>query len=149
MKRLWDGQRLIRAIDGEQPLAEATLEDYALVAQGLWDWSRQKPKQDYQPVVEKLVRIAWSNYFVEGRWVQSDTPLIPMMEGRLALDESSLPSATATVTRLSIRDRVLKKDSEIYQQAQQHLEQVRAYLGDSMFWYPSYVELLETAQSLR
>jgi uncharacterized protein YyaL (SSP411 family) len=143
---LWDGDHLVRARDGTRVIAEATLEDYALVAQGLWDWSEQDPqkKDRYQKVVEQMVRIAWQRYYRNKRWIQSDTPLIPMLDGVVALDDSPLPSPTAIATRLSRQHPALKKDTELQNRVDVHLDQVRAYLGGSIFWYASYVELLET-----
>jgi uncharacterized protein YyaL (SSP411 family) len=149
---LWDGNSLVRARDGKQVLAEATLEDYALVAQGLWDWQRARPADKtngYQSTIDQLIRTAWQNYFINKRWLQIDTPLIPMLEGRVALDESSLPSASATITRISRHNAVLNKDKAIQDKVATHLQQVRSYLMDSMFWYASYVGLLESDQSLR
>jgi uncharacterized protein YyaL (SSP411 family) len=145
-KSLWDADHLVRARDGKRVLADATLEDYALVAQGLWDWSQQNPqeKKRYQALVEQMVRMAWQQYYLNKRWIQSDTPLIPMLDGVVALDDSPLPSATATVTRLSRQHPALKKDAELQKKVDAHLDEVRAYLEDSMFWYASYVELLET-----
>jgi len=147
--KLWDGKTLIRARDGNKAMARATLEDYALVAQGLWDWSRQKPaRKDYQALVGQLLHTAWQRYFKNGRWIQSDTPLIPMLGGRIALDDSPLPSATATITRLSQLHEGLKKDVDVQKKVGAHLNEVRAYLGDSVFWYASYVPLLEPVQPL-
>ena len=144
---LWDGKTLVRARDGNQVMAQGTLEDYALVAQGLWDWSRQKPaNKDYQKLVGKLLSTAWQRYFKNGRWIQSDTPLIPMLGGRVALDDSPLPSATATITRLSQLHEGLQKDADIQKKVSAHLNEVRIYQGDSVFWYASYLELLEPAQ---
>jgi len=148
---LWDADHLVRARDGKLVIADATLEDYALVAQGLWDWSEQNPKQKkrYQTLVEQMVRTAWQRYYRNKRWIQSDTPLIPMLDGVVALDDSTLPSATATVTRLSRRHPALRTDAELQKKVDMHLNQVRAHLGDSIFWYASYVALLETDQYLR
>ena len=147
--KLWDGKTLIRARDGDQVMARATLEDYSLVAQGLWDWSRQKPaRKDYQALVGQLLQTAWQRYFKNARWIQSDTPLIPMLGGRIALDDSPLPSATATITRLSQLHEGLRKDADVQKKVGAHLNEVRAYLGDSVFWYASYVPLLEPVQPL-
>ena len=144
---LWDGKTLVRARDGNQVMAQGTLEDYALVAQGLWDWSHQKPaNKDYQKLVGQLLSTAWQRYFKNGRWIQSDTPLIPMLGGRVALDDSPLPSATATITRLSQLHEGLQKDADIQKKVSTHLNEVRVYQGDSVFWYASYLELLEPAQ---
>jgi len=145
-KSLWDAGHLVRARDGKRVIADATLEDYALVAQGLWDWSEHNPqeKKRYQALAGQMVQMAWQHYYRNKRWIQSDTPLIPMLDGVVALDDSPLPSATATVTRLSRQHPALRKDTELQKKVTLHLDQVRAYLGDSMFWYASYVELLET-----
>ena len=145
-ERLWDADHLIRARVGKRVIADATLEDYALVAQGLWDWSEQNPKSKkrYQALVDEMVRTAWRRYYRNKRWMQTDTPLIPMLDGVVALDDSPLPSATAAVTRLSRRHPVLRTDAQLQKKVDEHLEQVRAYLEDSMFWYASYVALLES-----
>ena len=146
--RLWDGKQLLRARAGNRVLAEASLEDYALVARGLWDWNRQKPAQERHALVEKLVRIAWQRYFRDGYWVQSDSALIPMHEGQIATADSPLPSATAAISYLSVHHPALGKDAQIQKNLAAHLEQVRAHLGDAAFWYASYVELLEPDQYL-
>jgi hypothetical protein len=146
--RLWDGNQLLRARAGNRLLAEASLEDYALVARGLWDWNRQKPARERDALVEKLVRIAWQRYFRDNRWTQSDTALIPMLEGRIATEDSPLPSTTAAISYLSARLQTLREDDDIQKQLAGHLAEVRTHLADSAFWYASYLELLEPTQSL-
>lgn len=147
-RQLWDGKQLLRARDSDKALGAATLEDYALVAQGLWDWS--EAAGDRRPaerlLVEKLVRTAWQRYYIKGRWRQSDTPLIPMLDGKLALDDSSLPSATAVISRLSRLHPALAGDASIQKQLKAHLQQVREHLSDALFWYAGYTELLAAAQ---
>ena len=145
---LWDGEQLLRARQGDKLVADASLEDYALVAQGLWDWSQQKPagRESLQLKVAQLVRIAWQRYYSGGRWRNSDKPLIPMLEGSLAMQDSPLPSATAVISRISGEHPALQADKAVQKQLQQHLRLVHAELGDSIFWYASYVELLVGAQ---
>jgi hypothetical protein len=57
-----------------------------------------------------------------------------------------LPSATAVISRISGEHPVLIADKRIQQQLLQHLQLVDERLGDSIFWYASYVELLASAQ---
>ncbi len=143
---LWEDGQLVRARQGEIAIAEATVEDYALVARGLWDWSAQDPpgKRLYIGLVKDMVRRAWHEYYRDGRWHRSDTALIPMLDGVVALSDSSLPSSTAILTRLSRDHPNLKNDALLQEKVQAHLDEVRTYLGDSMFQYSSYVSLLET-----
>ena len=146
--RLWDGRQLLRARAGNRVLAEASLEDYALVARGLWDWNRHRPAGERAALGEKLVRIAWQRYFRDNRWTQSDTALIPMLEGRIATEDGPLPSTTAAISYLSAHHQTLREDEGIQEHLAGHLAEVRAHLADSAFWYASYLELLEPTQSL-
>ena len=97
----------------------------------------------YRAMVEKMVRLAWQLYYSDGRWNQSDSALIPLLDGMVALDDSPLPSSTAVITRLSRQHPDLRKDAELQKKVDAHLQEVRRYLGDSMFWYAGYVALLE------
>ena len=149
LQRLWDGKQLVRAIEGDEVVAAASLQDYALVAQGLWDWCQVIPGDACKQAVEQMVRYAWKKYYKNGLWVISDEPLVPMLDGKLALDDSPLPSATAVISRLSLLHPELKKDKQIQVLLREHLQRVRASLADSILWYASYVEPVELAQSLR
>jgi len=64
----------------------------------------------------------------------------------MATQDSSLPSATAATSRISAAHPDLQRDKAIQRQLQQHLLAVHAQLGDSIFWYASYVELLADHQ---
>ena len=146
--RLWDGQQLVRARADERVLGEASLEDYALVARGLWDWSRRQPDGPWAALAERLVRSAWRRYYKDRRWVDSDTALIPLLGGRIASEDSPLPSPSATLSYLSRVHPGIKSDPDIQKQLAAHLDQVRRHLADSAFWYAGYLELLEPPQPL-
>ena len=141
--RLWDGKRLGRALDGKRVLAEGTLQDYALVAKGLHDWGRVSEQARYTDLAGRLVQITWKRFYQNDRWLETDTPLIPMLDGKLALDDNPLPSATAVVTGLSLTIDSLQNNTQIQKAANIHLDQVRARLSDAIFWYASYVEWLD------
>ena len=66
-----------------------------------------------------------------------------MLDGKLALDDNPLPSATALVTGLSMTIDGIRKDKPVRELTNSHLNLVRARLADSMFWYASYVEWLD------
>ena len=140
---LWDGKRLVRALNSGRVLADASLQDYALVAKGLQDWGRVSGDRQYTQLASRLARIAWTRYYRKGRWLETDAPLIPMLDGKVALDDNPLPSATALITGVSLTNDGLKKDKKIPQAVSDHLERVRAQLSDSIFWYASYVEWLD------
>jgi uncharacterized protein YyaL (SSP411 family) len=141
--RLWDGKRLVRALDAGRVLANGTLQDYALVAKGLQDWGRVSGDNRHTHLASRLVRIAWRQFYQNNRWLETDAPLIPMLDGKLALDDNPLPSATALVTGMSLTMESLRRDKKLREAVKAHLELVHARLSDSIFWYASYVEWLD------
>ena len=141
--KLWDGERLARALDAGNVLADGSLQDYAMVARGLQDWGRVSDDTQYSQLASRLARLAWQRFYRNGRWLDTDEPLVPMLGGKLALDDNPLPSATALITGLSLTTESLRKDKKIHEAASGHLRQVRAQLTDSVFWYASYVEWLD------
>ncbi len=141
--RLWNGGRLLRAREKGESLAEGSLQDYAMVAKGLRDWSRISGDESQMLLANRLTRIAWKRFYRNERWLETDAPLIPMLDGKLALDDNPLPSATALIAGLSVTMDELRKDKEIHAAVTGHLDNVRARLSNSIFWYASYVEWLD------
>ncbi|TCK19555.1 hypothetical protein DFR30_2869 [Thiogranum longum] len=141
--KLWDGKRLGRALDAGKVLADGTVQDYAMVAKGLQDWVSVSGDEQYAEIASELVKIAWKRFYRKNRWLESDMPLIPMLDGKLALDDNPLPSATALVAGLSLDMEGLQNNKPVQKLVTTHLDQVRSRLSDSIFWYASYVEWLD------
>jgi uncharacterized protein YyaL (SSP411 family) len=141
--KLWNDNHLVRARDAGKVLADGSLQDYALVAKGLQDWGRVSGDTRYIRLASRLVRTAWQRFYRNDRWLETDTPLIPMLDGKLALDDNPLPSATAVITGMTLTLDDLQKDKKLREAVTVHLGQVRARLSDSIFWYASYVEWLD------
>ena len=146
--RLWDGEKLVRARDGERALAEGSLEDYALVAKGLSDWGHATGDRAAMKLAATLVRQAWKRFYRNGRWMEADKPLIPMLDGKLALDDGHLPSASAVAVAVARTLEGVRGDKRLAGQVDAHLDEVRARLTDSIFWYASYVEWLDRQLAL-
>lgn len=140
---LWDGKRLVRAREADRVLADGSLQDYALVAKGLQDWGRVSGDARFTDLASRLVQIAWQRFYRNDRWLETDVPLIPMLDGKLALDDNPLPSATALIAGMSLTIERLQKDKKLRETVKGHLGQVRTRLSDSIFWYASYVEWLD------
>jgi uncharacterized protein YyaL (SSP411 family) len=143
MKQLWDGKQLLRAAGKSGELGQAGVEDYALVAQGLRDWSVVDPKQILSQLSDQLTVIAWDKYFRENRWHQSIQTSLPGLGGSIAFPDNSLPSASAVLTRLALTSKALKNDKVLQKKVRQHLELVKSLFTADLFWYAGYVYLLK------
>lgn len=102
VERLWDGERLHRAVSEAGWLGEATLEDYAFVAQGLADWGRFAGAEKDLALSRKLVRQAWELYHQEGGWRLASEYLLPAVPLEQAFAESPLPSPAAVLIAITM-----------------------------------------------
>jgi len=85
------------------------LEDYAFVAQGLFDWRHDVLNQEQDAVIENLLDEAVRLFASNDGWRLSDTALLPMPSDQLNLPDAQLPAADVVVLRLLHRS--LKMDS--------------------------------------
>ncbi len=132
---------LRRSAKGGRALGSAGAEDYALVARGLYDWSLVG-EDSAGAAVPDLVRQGWKDFYRDGRWYRSESGLVATLGGKLALESSPLPSASATLTALALQHPLLAKDAALQKRVRDHLARVRAQLGEGLFWYAEYAPLL-------
>lgn len=114
VNRLWDGAQLRRAEKAGTALGRASLEDYAYVARGLWEWGRLTGSKADQALAEKLVANAWGRFYLDGGWQASDQLLIPGIAIEQVISDGPLPSPVAELIALSLvmGDEAMKKRAQ-------------------------------------
>ena len=128
--RLWDGTRLYRARAAAGGLGEASLEDYAYIAQGLMSWSEVTGSQADRALAVRLVKEAWRRFYDRG-WRLTDHPLLPAMPVEVALADSALPSPTALVLGLSLNS----GEVDLAARAREAMELGRPAISERPFSY--------------
>jgi uncharacterized protein YyaL (SSP411 family) len=136
--RLWDGNQLHRAVSAGRPAGEATLEDYALVAQGLKDWADLTHAAQDLALAVRLIGAAWERFYQDGGWRLSAEPLLPAIPADLALTASPLPSPDAVLVALSLDG----GDSPLPGMAHSALERSLPLVTANPFAYPQHTLLL-------
>jgi len=101
-ERLIRGETLYRALDDQGWTVAATLEDYAYVARGLWDWAAVSGAQADRARALRLVDLAWSRFHGEGGWRLDADALLPGIPAEVALRDSPLPSPVAGLIALAL-----------------------------------------------
>ncbi len=142
-RQLWNGKQLFRATGKSGEMGQASVKDYALVAQGLRDWSAVETQKSYAQLSDQLTSIAWGKYFRSDRWHQSDHATLPGLGGKIAFTDNSLPSASAVLTRLALTSKSLAGSKPLQKKVVQHLDSVKRTLADDLFWYAGYVDLIK------
>ena len=100
---LWDGEQLwrVRRADDEGLLA-ATLEDYAYVAQGLFDWAEATGDSKARNLAARLTGEAFYRYFRDGSW-QASGESVSLLPSQRLLADGVLPSSAAVLALLGRR----------------------------------------------
>lgn len=108
---------------------EGTLGDYASVALGLLRWAQVSGDKDALANGESMVVAAWSRFFEDGGWLESDGSLLPGEYRRLHIGDSSLTSpetqlleATLLLDSSQEFDKLKAKTKQILEQSTHGLE---------------------------
>jgi uncharacterized protein YyaL (SSP411 family) len=149
---LWDGRQLLRAVttrtDGSvTALGQAGIDDYAFVAEGLLAWSRQQQDEQAGALAQTLIHEAWRRFYDDTGWRLSDQALLPAGFGVPVLEEGPLPSAAATLQRLTgqiLASGVKSAADDRYwrQRLNRSLAAAAVPLQQQAFDFPSHADVL-------
>lgn len=147
VKRLWNGQQLARAVKGKTTLGQAGLEDYAFVAQGIYDWGKANNNKKDLPLVRQWLNYAWLHFYSEKGWLNSDATLIKAGPAVAVMEDNALPSASSALLSTSWRMAVLDGDVARQQQVKTALALGQELLQQQPFYYANQIALLVEVQA--
>jgi uncharacterized protein YyaL (SSP411 family) len=136
VKELWDGKQLFRAVHGGQPIGQASIADYAYVAQGLRSWANLSNDVADRKLADQLLLIAWGKFHSADGWQSGSQALLPGMPTARAQDDGALPSAAALIMQLSYES----ENMQLRQRVQDVREETWLAIQDAPFWYASHVQ---------
>jgi len=144
---LWDGSQIHRAKNKQgNAIGKATIEDYAFVAAGLYDWAMYTEKQnDFQLAVD-VTSQAWQRFFGDQGWRLSEENLLAYGISEHAISDGPMPSPSAMI--MKVTQKILAQNTN----TKLPLEDFNVALAASEvlvledpFWFSSYVDILELA----
>ncbi|MEA3276075.1 MAG: DUF255 domain-containing protein, partial [Pseudomonadota bacterium] len=138
VQRLWDGERLHRAVSDRGWIGEASLEDYAFVAQGLRDWSELSGSAEDLDLSRRLVRLAWERFHDGDGWRLSEAALLPQTPAQTAFSDSPLPSPAAVLLALTLKG----ADADLAERARRALKSSRSVAAANPFSFSGQALLL-------
>jgi uncharacterized protein YyaL (SSP411 family) len=138
VRQLWDGKQLFRAVHEGKPIGQASLADYAYVAQGLKTWARVNKHADDEKLANQLLRVAWSRFYTDKGWRSGSQALLPGMPAVQAQEDGALPSAAAWIIQLSLDS----ADEQLRSKARAVLQDTQLAVQDNPFWYATHVKTL-------
>jgi uncharacterized protein YyaL (SSP411 family) len=143
VEKLWDGRHLHRAIHQGKPVGQASLADYAYVAQGLKQYARLTGQRQDENLADSLLNVAWQDFYTSKGWTSSSDALLPGMPAVQVQEDGALPAASAVVLKLSL----LSGDAALREKAGTLIPASWLAVQDNPFWYAGSVNTLLFSRS--
>ncbi len=99
--RLWDGESLTRAHAKGVAHGTASIEDYAYVAKGLWDWANLSEDKALADTAEQIARAGWQKFYKDAAWFTEDGSLLAPPVGVEVMQDGATPSPAAVLIAVS------------------------------------------------
>lgn len=142
-EQLWVDGQLLRAVDDTgQPIGQSSIQDYALVSDGLADYltmlhdkqiddSRLTSAREF---AVQLIDVAWTSFFKNNGWQQLESDLIPGDGPRPILLDTALPSSSSTLIKATLALGAQLEKPTWRKLAVQALNQGMAFSKEFPFW---------------
>ncbi len=141
-KKLWDGHKLARVVKQNKILAQGGLEDYAYLAQGLYQWLKLSSNQQDQLWLENIIEQAWARFYTTQGWLLSENSLLKYGAGETVIADGVLPSASAVLIDTSLKVAKYNKNKKLKSKALKALNSGQTNVVNQPFWYASHIQAL-------
>ena len=141
-KNLWFNDRLVRAEKNNKVLGAGGLEDYAYVAQGLYDGLEYSNNEQDQQWLEQLVDQAWKRFHSKQGWLLSENSLLKYGQNEAVIADGVLPSASATLINVSLKIAEKNNNPDLKTKALKALNVGHLEVVSQPFWYASQIKTL-------
>jgi uncharacterized protein YyaL (SSP411 family) len=142
LSSLWQQDHLLRARDKRgQAIGEATLEDYAYVAQGLLAWANLTKQSAAYDDVGKVVAQAWKRFFTPQGWRLTETSLLANAASELMLADGPMPSPSAELLRATLGLLEERDDAQLREQVLQAIGPGQELLLEDPYWFASHARV--------
>ena len=141
-KNLWINNKLIRAENNNKALGAGGLEDYAYVAQGVYDGLEYSNNEQDQQWLEQLVDQAWKRFHSKQGWLLSENSLLKYGQNEAVISDGVLPSASATLINVSLKIAEKNNNPGLKKKALKALNVGHLEVVSQPFWYASQIKTL-------
>jgi uncharacterized protein YyaL (SSP411 family) len=145
LARLWDGERLHRAVSHGHGIGQPALEDYAYVVRGLTDWALLTGKPEDTEVATRIADRAWREFYGPHGWRLGESSLIAPETGRDAIEDGPMPSPPATLMGACLDLARLRGDKVLRRRVLAALNSGADLVQQAPFWYASRVRVMQSA----
>ena len=136
---LWRENSLIRAVKNNKALGVAGLEDYAYVAQGLYDWLDYAENEEDKKWLQKIIDQSWKRFHGQKGWLLAENMLLKYGQGEAVIADGVLPSASAILINVSLKISEKTNNSPLTKKSLEALNVGNLDIVSQPFWYASHI----------
>lgn len=142
-KQLWHGETLWRAAKAGQPIGQASLADYAYLAEGLDLLAERTGDAALAAWRDALIEQAWRRFHGPRGWREAEKLPLPGMGESPVLQDGALPASPAVLLKVTLR----AGNPGLSKTAREALTEAMPRIQEEPFWYPSWVGLSRIGQA--
>ncbi len=146
LTKLWDGKDLFRARTDKGKIGNASLQDYAYVAQGLYTYASMYNQDKDYVLLKKIVNQAWSRFYTKTGWRLADNLLIAYGGNDVIVSDSALYSSAAMLARVTLQLSLKIKDNEMRDRALRSLNISLKELESDPYWFATHIRTIHDYQ---
>lgn len=139
---LWKNNTLYRSIQKNKeiitPIGTAGLEDYAFIASGINIYATATKNTLAKAIATNIAEQAWLRFYKKDGWYLAEKPLIKYTAGKPVIEESPLPSPSATLIRVSLK----LQSKKLKMLANKALHKGISDIEDTPYWYATQVDVI-------
>ena len=139
---LWKNKKLVRAVKDNKVLGAGGLEDYAYVAQALYDWLEYSNNRQDEIWLEELIEQSWTRFYSKHGWLLAENSLLKYGQGEVIIPDGVLPSASAILINLSLKMAEKNNNVRLKKKALQALNVAHNQVVSQPFMYASHILVL-------
>jgi uncharacterized protein len=140
MQGMWRDGDLPRALDAAGgPVGEGELEDYAFVARGLADWAAFSGEASVWDQAARVAERGWALFHSESGWRPSRQPVLPGSPRLIHLEDTPLPSTSASLQAVTARILVRTDHEGLRQRAEAAEQRLTRNLVETPFVHATQI----------
>ncbi|NKB77747.1 MAG: hypothetical protein GKR96_12095 [Gammaproteobacteria bacterium] len=145
VSQLWDGEQLHRAKAKGVRLGSGSLEDYAYVSHGLYEWALLPGNEADLQIVTDMVNRGWQRFYHDNSWHEGDDTLLAPTSGSEMIADSANASPSAELILVTLKLSKTLEDKSLREIALSALNRGESELTIAPFWYVSQLAALREA----
>ncbi|MEA1890508.1 MAG: hypothetical protein U9N50_12115, partial [Pseudomonadota bacterium] len=139
---LWQKDHLVRARKSGKAMGQASLADYAFVAEGLWDYYRLTGDKNERAFAQSVVDAAWQRFYTPAGWSLGSMASFESTGRQAIIPDGVLASPSSTLLNISYRLAKETENKKLAEKVQTALGYDAIPLIGNAFWYASQVRAI-------